>query len=249
MKSRRNYFEEIKNNRVEDKLIEHLIRLLFFTIVIGIGSIYQRLKESMFHMKNFFLSRNMSDILAKYRKYRESVHSVMEKTVHSRKLHIQIHDAINTHFTEYESRIIFGLKGSRDSIVNSSKKILTSVRGYTRRVGARYFEYIPEFSVTEKISSSLIHVQMLRRSGKKSGYKKELPPINETFAYLNSVAQGYRRYMTERFEKFYTEDFMKKISGSSKKMKTVRRNIEKITETVRRAEQKRAGYRFGESSN
>jgi len=116
-------------------------------------------------------------------------------------------------------------------------------------VGARYFEYIPEFSVTEKISSALIYVQMLHRSGKKPAEKKELITKNETVAYLNSVAQGYRRYMTERFEKFYTDDFMKKISGSSGKMKTVRRNLEKITETIRKAEQKRSGYRFGESSN
>ncbi len=63
--NRKNYFEEIKNHRIEDKFIEHLIRLLFFTVVIGIGSIYQRVKELFFHVKNFFLSRRMSDVLEK----------------------------------------------------------------------------------------------------------------------------------------------------------------------------------------
>lgn len=249
MKSRRNYFEEVKNRGVEDKFVEHLIRLIFFTVILGIGSIYQRGKESLFHVRNFFLSRRMSDVLTKYRRYRESVQSMMERTVQNRKLHSQIHEAINTHFSEYERRIVFGIRESRDSIVSGSRRILSSVRGYTRRMRARYFEYLPEKTFTKKTSSALISIQLLRRSGRKTAGKRECVDIAETVQYLNAVAEGYRRYMAEKFNKFYTDEFRKKISESSEKMKTVRANMEKLTDTIKRAEQRRNSYRLSSSSN
>ncbi len=59
---------------------------------------------------------------------------------------------------------------------------------------------------------------------------------------------GYRNYMHEKFEKFYNEDFRKKLSSPSANMKTVRDNIERITTTVRRIEQRQIRYRLGESS-
>lgn len=248
MKSRKNYFEEIKNHRIEDKFIEHLIRLLFFTVVIGIGSIYQRIKASLFHVKNFFLNRRMSDILAKYRRYKESAHSLMERTVHNKRLHSQIHEAINTHFTEYERRIVFGLKESRDSIVSSSRRLISSVKGYTKKMSARYFEHIPEITLTKKVSSSLISIQLLRKTGRNAA-DRNCRDFTETVHYLNSVARGYKKYMAGKFEKFYTEDFRKKISDSSMKMKTVRKNIDKISDTLRRAEQRRVRYRFSNSSH
>ena len=249
MRSGKNYFEEIKNHRIEDKFIEHLIRLLFFTVVIGIGSIYQRIKESLFHVKNFFLNRRMSDILAKYRRYKESAHSLMERTVHNKRLHSQIHEAINTHFTEYERRIIFGLKESRDSIVSSSRRLISSVKGYTKKMSARYFEHIPEKTLTKKVSSALISIQLLRKTGRNAAADRNRTDVIDTVHYLNSVARGYKKYMTGKFEKFYTEDFRKKISDSSIKMNTVRKNIEKIKDTVRRAEQRQARYRFSNSSH
>ncbi|HPJ34416.1 MAG TPA: hypothetical protein PK358_06240 [Spirochaetota bacterium] len=54
--------------------------------------------------------------------------------------------------------------------------------------------------------------------------------------------------MHEKFEKFYNEDFRKKLSSPSANMKTVRDNIERITTTVRRIEQRQIRYRLGESS-
>jgi len=249
VKSRKNYFEEIKNHRVEDKFIEHLIRLLFFTVVIGIGSIYQRAKEILFHVKNFFLSRRMSDVLAKYVKYKESVHSLMEKAVHNRKLPQQIHETINTHFSEYERRIIFGLKESRDSIINSSRKLITSMKGYTRSMGMRYFEYIPEMNLTRKVSAALISVQFLKRSGSRRDIKNINAEITENVKYLHSISAAYKKYMISKFEKFYTREFRQKISQSSEKMKTVRTNIQKITDTVRRAEQRQSRYRLRRTSH
>lgn len=249
MKSRKNYFEEIKNRGVEDKFIEHLIRLLFFTAVIGIGSIYQRIKESLFHVKNFFLSRRMSDVLAKYARYKESVRTMMERTVRNKNLHRQIHEAINTNFSEYEKRIIFGLRESRDSIVSNSRKFFSSVRGYTRKIGVRYFEYVPEKTFTKRLSSALISVQLLRKSARKTTIRRSSADIAETVQYLNSVAEGYKKYMAEKFEKFYTEEFRTKISESSAKMKTVRMNIEKLKYTLKRAEQRQSRYRLSHTSN
>lgn len=249
MKSRKNYFEEIKNHKVEDKFIEHLIRLLFFTVVIGIGSIYQRAKEILFHVKNFLLSRRMSDVLARYSKYKESVHSLMEKAVHGKKLPHQIHEAINMHFSDYEKRIIFGLKESRDSIISNSRKLFVTMKGYTRRMKIRYFEYIPDASLTKRVSSALISIQFLRRSGKNAEMKSRNTEIAETVNYLHSISDAYKKYMTAKFEKFYTEEFRKKITVSSAKMKTVRTNIKKLTETVKRAEQRQSRYRLSSTSH
>jgi hypothetical protein len=249
VKSRKNYFEEIKNHRVEDKFIEHLIRLLFFTVIIGIESIYQRIKEFLFHIKNFFLNRRMSDVLGKYAKYKESVHSLMKKTVHNKKLPMQIHETINNHFSEYEKRIIFGLRESRDNIISSSRKLLISVKGYTRRMRLRYFEYIPDISLTRRVSFALISVQFLRRSGRKQGIKNSSPDMAETVKYLHSISDAYKKYMTSKFEKFYTEEFRQKISHSSAKMKTVRTNIKKLTDTVKKAEQRQSRYRFSSTSH
>ena len=249
MKSRKNYFEEIKNHRIEDKFIEHLIRLLFFTIVIGIGSIYQRVKEHFFLVKNFFLSRRMSDVLEKYTKYKNSVHSLMEKAVHNKKLPHQIHEAINSHFSDYEKRIIFGLKESRDTIISNSKKLLLSVKGYTRSIRIRYFEYKPDMSLTRRVSAALISVQFLKRSGRKTEVKNSCPELAETVKYLHSISDAYKKYMTKKFEKFYTEEFRQKISHSSEKMKTVRTNIQKFTETVKKAEQRNRSYRFSSISH
>jgi len=249
VKSRKNYFEEIKNHRVEDKFIEHLIRLLFFTVVIGVASIYQRLKGIFFHVKNFILNRRMSDVLERYAKYKESVHSLMEKAVHSRKLPQQIHDTINMHFSEYEKRIIFGLKESRDTIISNSRKLFISMKGYTRRMKIRYFEYIPEMSLTKRVSAALISVQFLRRSGKSTEMKNRNTDIAETVNYLHSISDAYKKYMTAKFKKFYTQEFMQKITESSAKMKTVRTNIQKLTETVKRAEQRQSRYRLGSTSH
>ena len=249
MKSRKNYFEEIKNHKVEDKFIEHLIRLLFFTVVIGIGSIYQRAKEILFHVKNFFLSRRMSDVLEKYTQYKESIHSLMEKTVHNKKLPQQIHEAINSHFSEYEKRIIFGLKESKDTFISSSRKLLTSVKGYTQKIRIRYFEYIPDMSLTRRVTAALISVQFLRRSGRKHGIKNSSPDMAETVKYLHSISDSYKKYMIAKFEKFYTEEFRQKISHSSAKMKTVRTNIQKLTDTVKKAENRQSRYRFSSSSH
>jgi len=249
MKSRKNYFEEIKNHRVEDKFIEHLIRLLFFTVIIGIGSIFQRAKELLFHIKNFFLSRRMSDVLAKYTKYKETVHLLMDKALHSRKLHLHIHEAINTHFSEYEKKIIFGLKESRDSIISSSRKLITSVKGYTRSMRIRYFEYLPEMNLTRKVSAALISVQFLRRSGSRRDLKNSNSEITENVKYLHSISGAYKKYMISKFEKFYTREFRQKISQSSWRMKTVRTNIQKITDTVRRAERRQSSYRLSRTSH
>lgn len=249
MKSRKNYFEEIKNHRVEDKFIEHLIRLLFFTVVIGIGSIYQRVKQILFHVKNFFLNRRMSDVLAKYTKYKKAVHSLMERAVHNRKLPQQVHEAINTHFSEYEKKIIFGLKESKDSIISSSRKLITSMKGYTRSMGMRYFEYIPEMNLTKKVSAALISVQFLKRSGNRRDVKNSNSEITENVKYLHSISRAYKKYMISKFEKFYTREFRQKISQSSENMKTVRTNIQKLTDTVRRAEQKQSRYRLSSTSH
>lgn len=249
MKSRKNYFEEIKNHKIEDKFVEHLIRLLFFTIVIGMGSIYQRVKELFFHLKNFFLSRRMSDVLKKYTKYKESVHMLMDRTVHNRKLPRQIHEAINAHFSEYEKKIIFGLKESRENIISSSRKILISVKGYTRRIGIRYFEYIPEMNLTKKVSTALISVLFIRKSGRHNEIKKNNSEFAEAVKYLHEVSYSYKKYMITRFEKFYTDEFRKKISHSSGKMKTVHSNIQKITDTIRKAEQRHSRYRFTSTSH
>ena len=248
MKGKKNYFEDIKNYRIEDKFIEHLIRLLFFTIVIGIGSIYQRFKHLLFHIKNFLLSRSMSDVLAKYAKYKESVNSLMGKTAYHKKLHLHIHGVINSHFSEYERRMVFGLKNSRESIVNSSRQIISTVKGYTKSMGARYFAHIPETGLTKKITSALISIQLPGRSCLNRKEIKSGCDITGKIKYLNHVAMGYRNYMHEKFEKFYNEDFRKKLSSPSANMKTVRDNIERITTTVRRIEQRQIRYRLGESS-
>ena len=249
MKSSKNYFEEIRNHRVEDKFIEHLIRLLFFTFIIGIESFYQRVKGLFFHIKNFFLSRRMSDVLAKYSRYKETVYTIMGRTVQNKKLHRQIHEAINNHFSDYEKRIVFGLRESRESIVNNSKKLLLSVRGYTRKIRVRYFEYIPDVNLTKRVSSALILVQFFRRSGRKSEMKNSNTEIAETVKYLHSISGSYKKYMTAKFEKFYTREFRMKISESSAKMKTVRTNIQKFTDTVKKAEQRRSRYKFSSPSH
>ncbi len=249
MKNKKNYFDEIKNYRVEDKFIEHLIRLLFFTIIIGIESLIKRGKEYIGHIKNFFIRRTMSDMLTKYTRYKESVHSLMNKTMRRRNLHMQIHQAINTHFSDYEKRIVFGLKESKDSFISNSRRILTSVKGYSKKISIRYFQYLPETSATSKISSALICMQLVRKSLKNHDVWKNSVDFTETKKYLNSIAGEYRNYMALKFEKFYTVEFRKKISDSSERMKTVRTNIKKLADTIKRAEKKQIGYRFGNSSN
>lgn len=249
MKKRKTYFDEIRNHRIEDKFIEHLIRLLFFTVVIGIESIFQRGKEILFHIKNYFLNRNMSAVLSKYTRYKDSVHSLLERAVNRKVLHLHIHDTINTHFSEYEKRIVFGLKGSRDSIVSGSKKLLSSVTGCTKGMRIRYFNNLPGKNLTKRVSSSLISVLLIRKFGNSAGIKKKADDIADEVKYLNIIGENYRNYMSAKFKKFYTEEFRNKITGSASRMKTVRAGIEKLTDTIKRAEQRQNRYRLSSSSH
>ena len=246
MKSRKNYFEEIKNSRVEDKFIEHLIRLLFFTIVISIESGYKRMKGGLAHVKNFFMSRTMSDMLQRYSGYKETVHSLIERTVRRKRLHRHIHEMINSQFSEYEKRIIFGIKESKDSIMTSSRRVITSMKGYTSIMSARYFKSMPEISVTKKISSAVLSIQLLKQLGHKESSKKSRDDIAEKIIYLNKVASNYRKFMEKTYNKFYSREFKDKITATSSGMKTVKNNIEKMIDTAKRLEQKQVKYRLGE---
>lgn len=246
-KKYRNYFDDVKNIRIQDKFIEHFIRLVFFTVVLAIEAVYKKIKEILFHLKNRFKGRTLSDVLKKYNHYKDSVNSLIHNRNSFHNLQEKIHDTVNRFFSDEEKKLVFGLKDTTHSLMEKSKQIFTSVSGYTVSVKNRYFRYRPFPAINKDLTASMLTLFILNKYKNRKNIISAFINTEAKKEFIELHSSGYRTFINDTFKKFYTHEFKKKISAAKMDMNSLRPHIEKILNTIDKLEKKQIRYTFGQS--
>lgn len=243
----KNYFDDIKSTKAHDKFIEHIIRLFFFAFVLSVEAVYKKSKEILFHLKNILQRRTLSDILKKYKQYKESVNSIIHNNTPAQNLHDRINDTINRIFSDEDKKIVFGMKDSKHIFIEKSKQIITSVADYTKSMKSRYFKYIPFTGAGKNYSASMLTLYIL---AKYKNHKSNFALLTnheakKEFVHIQSVR--YKKFINETFTKFYSNEFKEKVLAAPLDMKSLRPEIKKILNTIKKLEKKQIRYTFGQS--
>jgi len=243
----KNYFDDIKNKRVQDKFIEHIIHLLFFTVVLSIEALYKKCKDILFHLKNLLRRRRLSDVLKKYTRYKESVNSMIHNHAHIQNLHDRIHDTMNHLFSDEEKKLVFGMKDSKQIFMEKSKQIITSVTDYTKSMKSRYFKYKPFTGFNKNHTAAMLTLFILKKyKDNKSIFNLSInPEVKKIFVETHS--SGYKKFINETFNKFYSNEFKQKVSITSLDIQSLKPHIIKIIHTIEKLERKQIKYTFGQS--
>jgi hypothetical protein len=243
----KNYFDDIKNTKAHDKFIEHIIRLFFFAIILSIEAAYKKSKEMILHIKNVLKRRTFSDVLRKYRDYKESVNTLIHNHPSVHNLHDRIHETMNRLFNDEEKKLIFGIKDSKQILMERSKQMIKSVAHYTGSMKNRHFSHIPFTGSDRNFSPSMLTLYILTKyKNHKSNFTFLInPESKKEFVQLQSVR--YKKFINETFSKFYTTDFKRKVSGASSDLKSLKPQLKKIYNTIEKLEKKQMKYIPGQS--
>lgn len=239
----KNYFDEIKNKKIQDKFVEHIIRLLFFTFILSIEAVYKQSKILFFHVKNFLLGRTLSDILKKYRSYKESVNLIINNNSPGHNLHQRIHETKNLLFNDEEKKLVFGFKDTTNNLLEKSKQIFTSVSGYTKSMKNRYFKYTPFGDINKNFTASMFTLFILKKHKNENGIIID-PEIKKEIVTIHS--SGYKKFINDTFNKFYTNDFKKKIVIPTIEIRSLKPHVKRFYDTINRLEKKQIKYTFGQ---
>lgn len=243
----KNYLDVIKNKKIQDKFIEHFIRLLFFTVILSIEAVYKKSRDIIYHIKNILKRRTLSDMLKKYRHYRESVNDMLQNRAPVKNLHHTIHETIDRLFSDDEKKLVFGIKDSTQSFMEKSRQIITTVSDYTRTVRGKYFSYRP-FAVNDKsYPTSMLTLYILKKyRNVNSRFNISIDPKLKK-QYVEIHSSGYKKFISDTITRFYSTEFKKKIKIGQMDSESLKPQIKKIIDTIEKLERRQIRYTFGQS--
>jgi hypothetical protein len=230
---KKNYFDEMKKRKIGDGFFEHIFRLLFFAVLLTIEGMFKKLNELRFRFANFMSGRGFSHIYSRYTEYKNSVHHLIEQPFYRgriRKHLIEIKDRI---FSDRDKKLIFGFRESTQTIIIKSKSAFSKFRGYTIRVGRKYFKPSPIFNVSKNYSASFFTFFL-----KKDTQGKISRSMKQNREYMKDLTSRYNKFMNDAFTKFYTNDFKARVAEEAVKMKTVQNNLGKLLKSIDKVKKK-----------
>ncbi|PKL16283.1 MAG: hypothetical protein CVV49_16990 [Spirochaetae bacterium HGW-Spirochaetae-5] len=243
----KNYFDDIKNTKAHDKFIEHIIRLFFFAFILSIEAVYKKSKEILQYIKNILKRRTFSDVLRKYRDYKESVNAIIHNHPSVHNIHDRIHETMNRLFNDEEKKLIFGIKDPKQIFMEKSKQIISSVAHYTGSMKNRHFKHIPFTGTDRNISPSMLTLYILTKYKNHKSNFTHLLHSGSKKEFVHAQSIRYKKFINETFSKFYSNDFKNKVSRASLDLKSLKPQIKKIYDAIEKLEKKQMKYIPGQS--
>jgi hypothetical protein len=154
---------------------------------------------------------------------------------------------MNRLFNDEEKNLIFGIKDSKQILMEKSKQIITSVAHYTGSMKKRYFKHIPFTAAGRNFSPSMITLYILTKyKNHKSSFTLLLNSESKK-EFIQFQSDRYKKFFNETFSKFYSNDFTKKVTNASLDLKSLKPQIKKIYENIEKLEKKQMKYIPGQS--
>jgi len=230
---KKNYFDEMKKRKIGDGFFEHIFRLLFFAVLLTIEGVFKKLNELRFRFANFMSGRGFSHIYSRYTEYKNSVHHLIEQPFYRGRIRAHLLEIKDRIFSDRDKTLVFGFRESTQSIILKSKSAISRFRGYTIKVGKKYFKPSPIFNISKNYSSSFF--TFFIRNDTKGKISRSMKQNRE---YMKDLTGRYNKFMDHAFNKFYTNDFKARVAEETVKMKTVQNNLNKLLKSINKVKKK-----------
>jgi len=230
---KKDYFNEMKKRKIGDGFFEHIFRLIFFAILLTIEGVFKKLNELRFRCGNFMAGRGFSHIYSRYTEYKNSVHQLIEKPFYRGKIRAHLLEVKDRLFSDRDKRLIFGFRESTQTILIKSKSALNRFRGYSIKVGKKYFQPSPIFNISKNYAASFFTF-FLRKETKG----KISRSMRQNREYMKDLTNRYNKFRNDAITKFYTSDFKARVAEEAVKMKTVQNNLDKLLKSIDKVKKK-----------